>query len=198
MLAGAPGKQRLGSRGLASSLWLSSVLASLQKEGDTQHQQRPILPPASVGDRLRSLFHSRRSQLLSAEKELRGRLYFEYTAQIQAFEPVLRRRGEMIGEVLLDAMAGDKASNLTYADIVQQSLRDTPIERLRVKELVQQLDPLITPILNPFVEGVQAPINKVVGDMKAKVFLSWAGMALAGAAAGFFVGRLLPRDGKAR
>jgi len=37
-----------------------------------------------------------------------------------------------IGEVLLDTMMADKASNLTYADIVQQSLRDTPIERLPV------------------------------------------------------------------
>ena len=40
---------------------------------------------------------------------------------------------------------------------------------------------------------------QTVGDMKAKVYLSWAGMALAGAAAGFVLGRLLPRgDGKAR
>ncbi len=55
---------------------------------------------------------------------------------------------------------------------------------MQVKELVQQLDPLITPILNPFVEGVQAPINKV-GHPGCKIFppmsgrlqIKWAGFA---------------------
>ena len=48
---------------------------------------------------------------------------------------------------------GGGARRLTYADIVASSLRDTLADKLPVREVVATLDPLINPVLNPFVEG---------------------------------------------
>lgn len=61
-------------------------------------------------------------------------------------------------------MFSPSAASVSYGETLERSLKNTAAERLPVREVVQSLDPLITPILNPFVEGLQAPFSKVRGD----------------------------------
>jgi hypothetical protein len=67
-----------------------------------------------------------------------------------------------------------------YADVVASSLRDTVfVDRLPLADVVATLDPLLTPVLDPFVEGVKGPIFQVRGLREAG-----AGPAAAAAACG--------------
>ena len=45
---------------------------------------------------------------------------------------------------------------MAYTDVL-----DTALSGAGGSSLVQQLDPLMTPVLCPFVEGLKVPINKV-------------------------------------
>jgi hypothetical protein len=76
----------------------SSDAAPARMQHDAQACEAPQQGSADhvpVTDRIRIEFRSRHEQLLAAEKELRGRLYAEYMAQLKDFEPTLRLRGEM-------------------------------------------------------------------------------------------------------
>lgn len=49
----------------------------------------------AVSDRVSLELRSRQAQLLAAEREVRGRLWSEYEAQVRELEPTLRLRGQM-------------------------------------------------------------------------------------------------------
>ncbi|KAL4425384.1 hypothetical protein ABPG75_009400 [Micractinium tetrahymenae] len=144
----------------------------------------------------RDLAQDRRRQLLYLERRMQRKLVNEFRAQARELEPILRTRGRMVGDMLVEAVTSSDATDVTYAEVVAQSLQKTPVaDRLPVREVVATLDPLLTPFITPFVEGIKAPINDKASEIQASVIKSFAYTAAGSLAVGFLLGRLLPRSG---
>lgn len=58
---------------------------------------------------------------------------------------------------------------------------------------MQTLDPIIAPVLDPFVEGLKSPINEKIGDIESEVVRAVVGVAAASLLTGFVLGRLSAR-----
>lgn len=145
---------------------------------------------------VQDLAQDRRRQLLYLERRMQRRLVNEVRAQARELDPILRTRGRMVGEVIIEALSSSDATDVTYAEVVAQSLQRTPVaERLPVREVVTTLDPLLTPFITPFVEGIKAPINDKASEIQASVLRSFAVTAAGSLALGFLLGRFLPRGG---
>ncbi len=67
-----------------------------------------------------------------------------------------------VGEALIEYFTGRSPSTSSYNDILTASLADPQTQREPlVLDIVRTMDPLFTPILDPFVDGVRTPIIKV-------------------------------------
>lgn len=78
-----------------------------------------------------------------------------------------------LGKALLDYFTGRSAAASNYDDVQAASLAD-PHEKRReplALDALRAADPLLTPVLDPFVEGVKQPIIKVRGRGSAPVAL---------------------------
>lgn len=131
--------------------------------------------------------------MLSLERQIQRRFKNEYRAQMKEFEPILRARGVIVGEVVLDTLRGASAGKISYAEAVSRTVSDSFVEVLPVRELMQTLDPLITPILTPFVDGIKSPIYGHLGEIENKVKLTVVGVGIASALLGFSVGAFISR-----
>jgi hypothetical protein len=99
-----------------------------------------------------------------------------------------------VGETLLDTLTGRSSSrSLTatlYGDIITDSEGEAiAVEKLKLKEVMQAVDPFITPVLNPFVAGVMEPVYCHLGEMERKVYLAIVATGAACALLGFMAGR---------
>lgn len=176
-----------------------------KKRGGSIHDH--IMQMEPVTDRLlrwlpewvRDVVQDRRRHLLYVERQMQRRLVNEFRAQVRELEPVLRTRGRMVGEVLIDTVTGSGETEMTYAEIVSQSLRHTVADRLPVRELVTVMDPLLTPFISPFVDGIKEPINEKAAELRESIvtgFMATAAASVAtGLVAGFLLGRYLPKGG---
>jgi len=149
-----------------------------------------ILPPALTW--VTDIFHNQRRQVIYMERQLQRRFKNEYRAQIREISPLLKERGRIIGQVVLDTIIGNSNSqggkNITYAEAVSRSIADSPLEKLPLSEVLDTIDPLLTPILTPFVEGIKQPIKEQIGDIENKVKVALIITAALGAVAGFGTG----------
>lgn len=69
--------------------------------------------------------------------------------------------GVRLFESLMPLMLLWNWGSCRVGEILHASLKDSPAEHLPVKQMVSALDPLVTPVLDPFVEGLTQPIYKV-------------------------------------
>lgn len=90
-------------------------------------------------------------------------------------------------------------STTTYDDVAEYKtvglgLLDSGDEDKR--EILRLIDPLIAPVLGPFVEGIERPFNDSLADFKGTLARYWvvsvAGSFLLGAAAGSLYRRSSP------
>jgi hypothetical protein len=86
--------------------------------------------------------------------------------------------------------------SVTYSDVETASKLDTRgdgfFQQTNVKELLVSLDPLIQPVLTPFVEGLKIPINEALGSVESDVKRALLATAVVSLATGFLVGRMIP------
>lgn len=152
-------------------------------------------------------FRDRQRKLMAMERKLQRRFLTEYRAQVRSFEPVLKERGLLIGRAIVNAFTEQTTTHQTshvdvsYADAAAASTSTstastaTPtttkmFDQANVKELMQTLDPIITPVLNPFVEGLKTPINEKLAIVEGEVVKSIIIASAVSLATGFVIGRL--------
>ena len=77
---------------------------------------------------VRDVAQDRRRQLLYWERQVQRRLLNEYRAQARELDPLLRARGRLVGESLLQVFVGGGGNGggkgLSYADAVANSFPD--------------------------------------------------------------------------
>ena len=145
---------------------------------------------ARVPDVWKSDVEHKERQLRATERRLQRRFIAEYRAQVKQIEPILFERGVGVGTSIRDALLGDrKKVDTKYEEVVTYrsaglSLIDSP----ETREILKILDPMIAPILTPFVSGVERPLNESLSDIKATLstyfLVSTAGAFVVGVAAG--------------
>lgn len=128
-------------------------------------------------------FRSQQRQLLLMERRVQRRFLNEYRTQVRSLEPVLRARGAFVGRSLLESFAGHHAARVAYCDAEcdPSTAASLAEQKKSLTEVLQTLDPLISPILTPFVEGIKRPINQALGSVQGditKMLCVTAGTAL--------------------
>ncbi len=106
-----------------------------------------------------------------------------------------------MGESILDAVHSAYGVDISYAAAEKAEGREraaaagntSSAESARMAELVSALDPLIAPVLSPFVDGLKGPVSRARAGVEADVKKALAGSAAAGLLVGFAVGRLSSR-----
>lgn len=172
---------------------------------DGKHAKGVKLPPslaAKVFDSIRhmvpewlqgSLEENERGVIL-LERQIQRRFINEYRAQVKAVEPVLRARGFALGEAIKEAFLGHQKSQTTYKDAEEgayTSLFDSP----KTKEILDAVDPLISPVMGPFVEGIQEPINLALKDIQKDVTRAFIYTSATAFFGGLILGRISSRLG---
>eukprot|EP00887_Chlorella_sp_A99_P003456 scaffold7.g3456.t1 len=129
-----------------------------------------------------ALVRSNQRQLLYVERQMRRRLYREYCAQIRDFEPVLRTRGRLVGELILDCIIGGEPSTSDGQDGTLDGSGGgggsggsgrSGGGRRRGARMVDALDPLVEPIISPFVDGLKQPIFAKVEEAEKVIKTSF-------------------------
>ena len=150
----------------------------------------------ALPDWLTEPFLGSQRRLLVLERRLQRRFLSEYRAQVKGVEPVLRERGNMIGAAIIDAFAGHHATRVSYADTEASEAAATAaadgsfVSQKSLKEMMQTLDPLISPVLNPFVEGLRTPIDAALTGIESDVKKTLATAAAISFLTGVVVGSL--------
>lgn len=158
------------------------------------------LPPSlttRLFDSLRSLvpealqdpFRERERGLLLLERKLQRSFIKEYKLQVKQVEPTLRARGEEIGSSILSALTRGMKTTATYEE-AYESAGLSLFESENSREILQLVDPLIAPVMTPFVEGLQKPINESINQFKLNLVSYWALSATASLATGFVLGKM--------
>lgn len=148
-----------------------------------------------VPESLQGPFREKERGLLLLERKLQRSFLNDYRAQVKQVEPILRARGEEIGSSILSAIARGMKSTTTYEQ-AYESAGLSLFENETSKEILQLVDPLIAPVMTPFVEGLQKPINESLNEFKMNIVSYWALSVTASLAAGYVCGRFLPRESR--
>ncbi|KFM23849.1 hypothetical protein F751_6817 [Auxenochlorella protothecoides] len=135
--------------------------------------------------------HSRRRDILYVERSAQRRFLNEYRSQLKQYEPVLRARGEIVGNALLTSIFeqslhkdGSKAP-ISYTGIIESSLADTSLAMLPLKSMMAPLEPLLPPILTPF----------QIQEKERQVMLLLSVVAVGCAIGGYGLGSFVSRRG---
>lgn len=166
--------------------------------------RRGTLPPSittRIFDSLRSMvpeplqgpFREKERGLLLLERKLQRSFINDYRAQVKQVEPILRARGEEIGTSILSALTRGMKTTATYEQ-AYESAGLSLFESETSKEILQLVDPLIAPVMTPFVEGLQKPINESLNEFKVNLVSYWALSVTASLATGYLCGRFWPRE----
>ena len=165
----------------------------------SQHAMEGWHLPDWLPEFIRAPFHDRQRKLMAAERKLQRRFLIEYRSQVRSFEPVLRERGLLIGRAIVDAFADQHTTEVSYEDAAaQQSANNDAIGGFNKKdavEMMQTLDPIIAPVLTPFVEGLKTPINEQVEIIQSGLVKAFIGTAAASLVVGFVIGRATAASG---
>lgn len=151
---------------------------------------------AILPDWLAGPWRDKERSLLAMERKLQRRFLTEYRSQVKGLEPVLRERGNLIGMAIIDAFVGQRATDVSYADTA--SATATFFKQPQMKEILQTIDPLISPVLDPFVEGLRSPIDAALSGIERDVKTLIVGTAAVSLVTGIVIGSLIAKKGKDR
>lgn len=141
-----------------------------------------------VPDWLLGPFREKERGLVLMERRIQRRFLHEYHTQVKEVGPVLRARGVLVGTAIKEALLGNEKSEKTY----QEAENDTNIfQSAKTKEILKNIDPLIRPVMDPFVEGVQEPINLMLRDIERDLKLGFAATATVSLLSGILLGKFL-------
>ncbi|KAK9824051.1 hypothetical protein WJX72_007376 [[Myrmecia] bisecta] len=144
------------------------------------------------------------AQLRTIEFAIRGRLYREYLQQCEEIAPSLQIRGRMVGDQLLAtllrptgcagsivyrAAAKDASSTAASSAATSAAGSAEPSEALMQADVLQRLDPLLAPVMQPFVEGVSQPFLEAYDQVKVTAIATLVASSLVSCAIGYFLGR---------
>ena len=142
----------------------------------------------SVPEFLKDPFRTNQRKLQAVERRIQRKFLSEYRMQVKSLEPVLRERGAFIGRSIIDAFIGHHTADTKYEDAAAQKSGEV-FDQTNIKELMVTLDPIIAPVLTPFVEGLKTPINEELGSVQSQVVKIFIGTAAASLVTGFVIGR---------
>lgn len=122
-------------------------------------------------------------QLASIDLQIRERLYAEYCTQCADLAPYLHQRGRRVGQQLLTALLvpSDPPGTVKYEE-------DTDREKPSPDRLVE-CDPLLVPVLDPFVAGLTEPFQAQYTKIQRNVVLSFIAGSVASGLVGYLLGR---------
>lgn len=156
-----------------------------------------------VPDVLTDPFRDRQRKLMAMERRLQRRFLTEWRGQVGSMEPVLRQRGELVGRAIVDAFVGSTSASsapsaghveVTYDDAAAAAATSAPPPLFKnqaaVADMMLTLDPIIAPVLHPFVEGLKTPINEKLATAEGEIVRAIVGVAAVSLATGFVVGRV--------
>jgi hypothetical protein len=180
----------------------------MNDEDEPSRKKGTTLPPSvttRIFNSLRSIvpeplqgpFREKERGLLLLERKLQRSFLNDYRAQVKQVEPILRARGEEIGSSILSALTQGMKSTTTYEQ-AYESAGLSLFENESSKEILQLVDPLIAPVMTPFVEGLQKPINDSIQEMKMNIVSYWALSVTASLATGYLCGRFLGKTNKTK
>jgi hypothetical protein len=138
---------------------------------------------------------------MAAERKLQRRFLTEYRIQVRSFEPVLKERGLLIGNAIVDAFKDQHTTEVSYEDAAaQQSAKNATqlggFNKEDVLVLMQTLDPIIAPVLTPFVEGLKTPVNAQLDVLQASLVKAFLGTAAVSMVVGYVIGRTTASGGR--
>lgn len=109
----------------------------------------------------------------------------------------------------MDAFLGHHTAQINYTDVQKSpSQPSDPINAMSstsngssftkvadssqasLKDILISLDPLLSPVLDPFVEGIKMPINELVGGVESDVKKAFVATAAVFLLSGIVIGRL--------
>ena len=146
-----------------------------------------------VPESLQGPFREKERGLLLLERNIQRSFLNDYRAQVKQVEPILRARGEEIGSSILSALTRGMKSTTTYEE-AYESAGLSLFESESSKEILQLVDPLIAPVMTPFVEGLQKPINESINEFKMNIVSYWALSVGLSFTAGYLCCTLMPRN----
>ncbi|BDA47503.1 hypothetical protein COCOBI_10-3510 [Coccomyxa sp. Obi] len=123
-------------------------------------------------------------QLAAIDSQIRERLYAEYCAQCADLAPFLHQRGRSrVGQQLLTALLvpSDPPGTVKYEE-------DTDREKPNSDRLVE-CDPLLVPVLDPFVAGLTEPFQAQYTKIQRNVVLTFVAGSVASGLVGYLLGR---------
>lgn len=142
-------------------------------------------------DWLAGPWRDKQRSLLVAERKLQRRFLLEYRAQVKGLEPVLRERGNLVGTAIINAFAEHNTNDVTYQAAERSSAAS--FQQGGYKELLQTLDPLISPVLSPFVEGLRAPIDAALSGIEGDIKRTLAATVAVSLLTGIVIGSVASR-----
>ena len=137
-------------------------------------------------------FRTNQRKLMAMERRVQRRFLNEYRTQVGSLEPILRDRGRVVGRAIIDAFEGQHTTEVSYQEAADQSTTTNAafIKQKNMQEMMQTLDPIIAPVLDPFVEGLKSPINDKIGAAEIEVKRLLVGTAAISFITGFVIGRI--------
>jgi len=167
----------------------------------SEHVMEGWTLPDWLPEFIKAPFQERQRKLMAAERKLQRRFLTEYRTQVRSFEPVIRERGLLIGTAIVDAFKGHHTTEFSYEDAAaQQSANNTAqiggFNKKDVLVMMQNLDPVIAPVLTPFVEGLKAPVNAQLDVLQASLVKAFVGTAAASMVLGYVIGRVTGSRGR--
>ena len=137
-------------------------------------------------------FQEREAGLFQLERQLQEDFLREYKAQVAAVEPIIIQRGFQVGQAIRSSFSHGMKTTTTYED-AYESAGLVLFENESTKQILQLVDPLIAPVLSPFVEGVKRPLNDALNDIKRDIGTAWILSTTATLVTGIIVGAYIER-----
>jgi hypothetical protein len=160
----------------------------------SQHVMEGWQLPDWLPEFIKAPFIDRQRKLMAAERKLQRKFLIEYRTQVRSFEPVLKERGLLIGTAIVDAFKDQHTTEVSYEDAAAQQSANNAAQlggfnKKDVLQMMETLDPVIAPVLTPFVEGLKTPINEQLEVLQSSLVKAFVGTAAVSMVVGFVVGR---------
>jgi hypothetical protein len=168
----------------------------------SEHVMKGWELPEWLPEFIKAPFLDRQRKLMAAERKLQRKFLLEYRSQVRSFEPILKERGLLIGTAIVDAFKDQHTTEVSYEDAAAQQSANNAAQlqlgsfnKKDVLDLMQTLDPVIAPVLTPFVEGLKAPINEQLEVLQSSLVKAFLGTAATSMVIGFVIGRATKSSG---
>lgn len=206
----------LGVAGTSASNWQVQCVQNyidmtpMPNSAEEDVSSQKSLPPSlakRIFDGLRHLvpvwleepFREKERGVILLERQIQRKFINEYRSQVKTVEPVLRARGRMIGEAIKQSFISRQSasgSTVQYEDCEQGTASLSFFQSPATREIMDAMDPLISPVLKPFVDGIQEPIRSSIDQIKFDIVKAFAVTAGASLVTGFVLGRLSSSVGR--